>query len=111
MGIALYDLGFYHSAQHYFLEVVRKGPNNPFFQYAMPKLTGIAKVTGNDYELLRIVTEDPARCVPASGAQRAVLPARSSGLFEGELLRGHEPLPERLCGVRPLRPGEVLRRA
>lgn len=64
MGIALYDMGLYHSAQHYFLEVVRKGPNNPFFQYAMPKLTGIAKVTGNDYELLRLVNQVPPDAFP-----------------------------------------------
>ena len=64
MAIALYDLGMYHSAQHYFLEVVRKGPNNPFFQYAMPRLTGIAKVTGNDYELLRLVRKIPPDSFP-----------------------------------------------
>ncbi|MEN0068164.1 MAG: hypothetical protein AAGA48_38930 [Myxococcota bacterium] len=64
MGIALYDLQMYHSAQHYFLEVVRKGPNNPFFKYAMPKLTGIAKVTGNDFELLRIVSKIPPEAFP-----------------------------------------------
>jgi len=64
LGIALYDLGMYHSAQHYFLQVVRKGPNNPFFQYALPRLTGIAKVTGNDYELLRLVTKVPPDAFP-----------------------------------------------
>ena len=45
----------YHGAQHYYMEVVRKGPRNPAFRTALPKLAAIANHTGNDYELLRIV--------------------------------------------------------
>jgi TolA-binding protein len=51
----LYELELYHGAQHYFMQVVRKGPRNPYFKYALPKLVAIAKLTGNDMELLRIV--------------------------------------------------------
>ena len=51
----LYELEMYHSAQHYFMQVVRKGPRNPYFKYALPKLVAIAKLTGNDAELMRIV--------------------------------------------------------
>jgi hypothetical protein len=51
----LYELDMYHSAQHYFMQVVRKGPRNPYFKYALPKLVAIAKLTGNDTELMRIV--------------------------------------------------------
>ena len=33
---SLYDMGMYHGAQRYFLEVVRGGPSNPYFKYALP---------------------------------------------------------------------------
>jgi TolA-binding protein len=52
---SLQELEMYHSAQHYFTEVVRKGPKNPLFRHALPRLASIAAYTGNDYELLRIV--------------------------------------------------------
>jgi TolA-binding protein len=44
-----------HSAQHFYMEVVKKGPRNPLFKHALPRLARIAELTGNDYELLRIV--------------------------------------------------------
>jgi TolA-binding protein len=56
---SLYDLQMYHSAQHYFMEVVRKGPKNPYFKYALPKLVLIAQLTGDDSELMRIVDKIP----------------------------------------------------
>lgn len=49
------DLEMYHAAQHYYMEVVRKGPSNPLFKHALPRLARIANLTGNDYEILRIV--------------------------------------------------------
>ncbi|MBT3220104.1 MAG: hypothetical protein HN348_13525 [Proteobacteria bacterium] len=61
---SLFDLGLYHSAQHYFMEVVRRGPRNPSFKYALPRLVGIAQKTGNDYELLRIVHKIPPESFP-----------------------------------------------
>lgn len=61
---SLDDLGMYHSAQHYFMEVVRKGPSNPYFKYALPRLIRIAERTGNDYELLRIVAKIPPEAFP-----------------------------------------------
>ena len=54
----------YHGAQHYFMEVVRRGPRNPYFKYALPRLVGIATHTGNDYELLRIVHKIPPESFP-----------------------------------------------
>ena len=60
LGKSLYDLGMLHGAQHHFMEVVRKGPSNTYFKYALPKMVGIARITGNDIELLRIVDKiDP----------------------------------------------------
>jgi TolA-binding protein len=61
---SLYDLQLYHSAQHYFMEVVRKGPSNPYFKYALPRMVAISDHTGNDYELLRIVTKIPPEAFP-----------------------------------------------
>lgn len=57
---SLDELEMYHAAQHYYMEVIRKGPQNPLFKYALPKLTQIANYTGNDIELLRVVDKiDP----------------------------------------------------
>jgi tetratricopeptide (TPR) repeat protein len=52
---SLHEMDMLHSAQHYYMEVVRKGPDNPLFRHALPRLAAIAEYTGNDYELLRIV--------------------------------------------------------
>jgi tetratricopeptide (TPR) repeat protein len=64
MAKALFDLKMYHSSQSYFMQVVRKGPRDPYFKYALPKLVAIAKLTGNDSELLRIVHKIPPEAFP-----------------------------------------------
>ncbi len=61
---SLYELEMYHGAQHYFVQVVRKGPKNPYFKYALPRLIDIAEKTGNDAELLRFVTKIPPEAFP-----------------------------------------------
>lgn len=61
---SLDDMELYHSAQHYFMQVVKTGPGNPYFKYALPRLIRIAERTGNDYELLRIVTKIPPEAFP-----------------------------------------------
>ena len=58
MAKSLDDLELYHGAQHYYMQVVRRGPKDPYFKYALPKLVAIAEYTGNDIELLRIVHQD-----------------------------------------------------
>lgn len=52
---SLEGLGTLQGAQHYYMEVVKKGPRNPLFKYALPRVAAIANYTGNDYELRRIV--------------------------------------------------------
>ncbi|MCB9686494.1 MAG: hypothetical protein H6738_08675 [Alphaproteobacteria bacterium] len=90
LGKALYDLGMYHSAQHYFMEVVRKGPANPYFKYAMPRLVAIAQHTGNDYELLRIVHKIPPEAFPRQ-AKNHLYYLMGRKLFEqGELSQAGE---------------------
>ena len=64
LAMSLYELEMYHSAQHYFMEVVRKGPKSPYFKWALPKLVTIARATGNDYELLKIAPKIPAEDYP-----------------------------------------------
>ncbi len=59
LGRALYDLEMYHSAQYYFMQVVKKGPANPYFKHALPKVVAIARHTGDDSELIRIVPKIP----------------------------------------------------
>jgi len=61
---SLEDMEMLHSAQHFYMEVVRRGPRNPYFRYALPKLIGIAQKTGNDAELLRIVDKIPPEQFP-----------------------------------------------
>lgn len=61
---SLYDMQMYDASQYYFMQVVRKGPKNPYFKYALPKLVAIAQLTGNDSELLRIVDKIPPEAFP-----------------------------------------------
>lgn len=63
---SLYDLTMYHSSQYYFTEVIKKGPSTPYFAKALPKLVTIAKFTGDDSDLVRIVAKVPVEEFPAS---------------------------------------------
>lgn len=64
LGRSLFDLGMYHSAQYYFTEVLKKGPANPYFKYALPKLVAITKFTGDQSDLARIVSKIPPEEFP-----------------------------------------------
>jgi hypothetical protein len=64
MAKSLDCLEMYHGAQHYYMQVVRRGPKDPYFKYALPKLVAIAEYTGNDTELLRIVHKIPPDAFP-----------------------------------------------
>ncbi len=63
---SLYDLQMYHSAQYYFTEVIKKGPSTPYFSKALPKLVTIAKFTGDDTDLAKIVAKVTIDQFPAS---------------------------------------------
>ena len=60
----LYELKMYHSAQHYFMQVVRKGPASKYFKHALPKLVAIARYTDNNSELQRVVHKIPPNEYP-----------------------------------------------
>ncbi len=64
LGMSLYDLGMYHNAQYYFTEVLKKGPQNPYFKGALPKLVAITKFTGDESDLARIVAKIPQEEFP-----------------------------------------------
>jgi tetratricopeptide (TPR) repeat protein len=60
LGRALSDLEMYHTAQYHYMRVVKKGPSDPYFNYALPKLVVISRITGDDTELARIAKKlDP----------------------------------------------------
>ena len=61
---ALSDLEMYHGAQYFYFQVVKKGPDNPYFGYALPRLVQIARYTGDDTELKRIVATIPVEAYP-----------------------------------------------
>jgi TolA-binding protein len=82
---SLYDLGMYHGAEHYFMQVVRKGPKNPYFKYALPKLVAIAELTGDDTELLRVVEKIPVDSFPR-GAQSHLYYLLGRELYDEEKL-------------------------
>ncbi len=56
---ALTDLEMYHTAQYYYLQVIKNGPGDAYFNYALPKMVAIAKYTGDDSDLARIVSKLP----------------------------------------------------
>ncbi len=62
----LYELEMYHTSQYYFLQVLRKGPDNPYFKHALPKLVAIARFTGDNSELIRVVAKIPPEAFPRS---------------------------------------------
>jgi tetratricopeptide (TPR) repeat protein len=68
MARSLESLEMWHTAQYHYMQVVKKGPSDPFFNYALPKLVKIARYTGDDTELSRIVTKIPTDAFPR-GAQ------------------------------------------
>lgn len=57
MGLSLYELKMYHSAQYYFIEVLKRGTGSPYFKYALPKLVQIYHLTGDVTDLNRVVAK------------------------------------------------------
>jgi tetratricopeptide (TPR) repeat protein len=79
----LYDLEMYHTSQYYFLQVIRKGPQNPYFTHALPKLVTIAKYTGDNSDLLRVVAKIPPDSFPRT-ARNQLYYLMGVRLFEEE---------------------------
>ncbi|MBM4364877.1 MAG: hypothetical protein FJ102_01580 [Deltaproteobacteria bacterium] len=66
MGLSLFDGGMYHSAQYYFIEVLKKGTGSAYFKYALPKLVAISAYTGDRSDLERVVAKVPPEEFPRS---------------------------------------------
>jgi len=64
MGRSLEALKLYHVAQHYYLNVIKEGPANQFFTPALPRLVKIARHTGDESDLRRIVAKLPPKFYP-----------------------------------------------
>ncbi len=66
LASSLYDMGMYHTAQYYFIEVLKRGTSDHYFKYALPKLVAISRATGDESDLVRIVAKIPADEYPRS---------------------------------------------
>jgi tetratricopeptide (TPR) repeat protein len=64
MARGLEQLEMYHTAQHFFLEVVNQGPSSNYFKYALPKLVKISRITGDETDLLRVAPRIPPEAFP-----------------------------------------------
>lgn len=63
---SLYQLQMYHSAQYFYIEVLKKGTGTPYFKYALPRLVTISRFTGDESDLMRIVAKIPPEEYPRS---------------------------------------------
>ena len=63
LGRSLEMLEMHHTAQYHYMQVVRR-PESQYFAYALPKMVKIARMTGNDIELKRIVAKIPPESYP-----------------------------------------------
>ncbi len=63
---SLFQLQMYHASQYFYIEVLKKGTANPYFKYALPKLVTIARYTGDESDLMRIVAKIPPEEYPRS---------------------------------------------
>jgi hypothetical protein len=63
---SLFQLQMYHASQYFYIEVLKKGTANPYFKYALPKLVTIARYTGDESDLMRIVAKIPPDEYPRS---------------------------------------------
>ena len=61
---ALSDFEMYHSSQYYYLQVIKKGPADPYFNYALPKLVALTRFTDDDTDLARIAAKLPVDRYP-----------------------------------------------
>jgi tetratricopeptide (TPR) repeat protein len=61
---ALSDFEMYHSAQYYYLQVIKRGPADPYFNYALPKMVALARFTDDDTDLARIAKQLPPERYP-----------------------------------------------
>jgi TolA-binding protein len=69
LAASLYDLELWHASEHYFLEVVKHGPEDRWFNHALAKLVAIAAHTGDDSVVSKIAARVPAEDAPAAARE------------------------------------------
>ena len=85
LGMSLYDLKMYHSAQYYFIEVLKRGTGSPFFKYALPKLVQIYHLTGDATDLNKVVAKIEPEDYP-KGAKSQLYYLKGVQLYDADKL-------------------------
>lgn len=81
LALSLYDLGMVHAAEHHLVEVLKRGPSDPWFALALPRLAALATETGDDASLARVAARVAPEDVPAA-ARDALAYLRGARLYE-----------------------------
>ena len=87
---ALTDLKLYHSAQHYYLQVIKKGPGDAYFNYALPKMVAISNFTSDDSDLARIAAKLPPSRYPRQAKNHLYYLLGVKNYNDGELAASRE---------------------
>lgn len=87
---ALADLELYHSAQHYYLQVIKKGPGDSYFNYALPKMVAISRFTSDDSDLARIAAKLPPSRFPRQAKNHLYYLLGVKNYNDGELAASRE---------------------
>ena len=87
---ALTDLKLYHSAQHYYLQVIKKGPGDAYFNYALPKMVAISNFTSDDSDLARIAAKLPPSRYPRQAKNHLYYLLGMKNYNDGELAASRE---------------------
>ncbi|MEC7986987.1 MAG: hypothetical protein VX278_17595 [Myxococcota bacterium] len=61
---SLENLKLYHSAQHYYIQVVKAGPKTQYFNSALPMLVKLSRITGDERTLRKVAERLPANRFP-----------------------------------------------
>lgn len=69
LAMSLYKLQLYDSSQHYLVEVLKKGPDDPYFKEALPRLVAVSEYTEDNSDLLKIVAKIPPENFPRGEAR------------------------------------------
>ncbi len=93
---ALQDLELTHAAQHHYLEALKRGPSNPWFDHALVRLVRIAEQTGDNSDLARVVAKLapdhwPRRVQPILAYLQGVRYLEQDELSRARQALGHVP--------------------
>ncbi len=101
LGMCLWKLSLVHSSQHHLMAVARRGPRDPYFRYAIPRLVSAAELTGDRSELARIARVLPAADVPTRAQPEFAWLRGLEAVEEGDLGGAQREL-KQVPGYHPL---------